>query len=41
MGDLRVRCAGRAHQVVVRFETAKHLVRFDNMAREDFEPKWY
>lgn len=39
MGDLRVRCAGRAHQMVVRFEAAKRLVRIDNTAREDFEPK--
>jgi hypothetical protein len=39
MGDLRIRCAGRSHQMVVRFEGAKRLVRIDNTAREDFEPK--
>ena len=39
MGDLRIRCVGRSHQMVVRFESAKLLVRVDNSAREDFEPK--
>lgn len=39
MGDLRIRCARRSHQMVVRFEAAKRLVRIDNTAREDFEPK--
>jgi len=39
MGDLRIRCSGRAHEMVVRFEPAKRLVRIDNTARPDHEPK--
>lgn len=36
MGDLRIRGAGREHQMIVRFEAAKRLVRIENTAREDF-----
>jgi len=39
MGDLRIRCTGRTHEMVVRFESAKRLVRIDNTARPDHEPK--
>jgi hypothetical protein len=39
MGDLRIRCAGRQHEMVVRFESAKRLVRIDNTARPEHEPK--
>jgi hypothetical protein len=39
MGDLRIRCAGRSHQMVIRFEPKRRLVRVDNSAREDHEPK--
>ena len=33
MGDLRIRCATRSHQMVVRFEAARRLIRIDNTAR--------
>jgi hypothetical protein len=39
MGDLRIRCAGRHHQMVVLFDPKRLLVRVDNTAREDYEPK--
>jgi hypothetical protein len=39
MGDLRIRCAGRTHEMVVRFESAKRLVRIDNTARPEHESK--
>ena len=39
MGDLRIRCAGRCHQMVVIFDPKRLLVRVDNTAREDYEPK--
>ena len=39
MGDLRIRCAGRTQEMLVRFESQKRLVRIDNSARPDHEPK--
>ena len=39
MGDLRVRCAGGSHQMVIRYEPKRRLVRVENTAREDHEPK--
>lgn len=39
LGDLRIRCAGRAHQLVFHFDAKKRLVRVENTAREEHEPK--
>jgi hypothetical protein len=39
LGDLRIRCAGRAHQMVVHFDSKRLLINVENTAREDFEPK--
>jgi hypothetical protein len=40
LGDLRVRCAGRAaHQLTFRFDSKRRLVRVENTAREEHEPK--
>jgi hypothetical protein len=39
LGDLRVRCAGRAHQLTFHFDSKRRLVRVENTAREEHEPK--
>lgn len=39
LGDLRVRCAGRAHQLTFHFDSKQRLVRVENTAREEHEPK--
>jgi hypothetical protein len=39
LGDLRVRCAGRAHQLVFHFDAKKRLGRVENTAREEHELK--
>jgi len=39
LGDLRIRCAGRSHQLVFHFDSKHRLVRVENTAREDYEPK--
>jgi hypothetical protein len=39
LGDLRVRCRGRAHQLVFQFGAKKRLVRLENTVREEHEPK--
>jgi hypothetical protein len=40
LGDLRIRCAGRAtHQIIVHYEPKRRLVRVENTARLDHEPK--
>jgi hypothetical protein len=39
LGDLRVRCAGRAHQLTFHFDSKHRLVRVKNTAREEHEPK--
>ena len=35
MGDLRIRCAGRSQQLVIRFDSKQRLVRVENSAREE------
>jgi len=39
LGDLRVRCAGRPHQLFFHFEARKRLVLVENTARGEHEPK--
>jgi len=40
LGDLRIRCSGRApHQIIIHYEPKRRLVRIENTAREDHEPK--
>jgi hypothetical protein len=39
LGDLRVRCAGRPHQLFFHFDAGKRLVKVENTAREEHEPK--
>jgi hypothetical protein len=39
LGDLRIRCAGRPHQLVFHFDARKRLVKVENTAREEHEPK--
>lgn len=39
LGDLRVRCAGRPHQVVFHYEAKKRLVKVENTAREEHKPR--
>jgi hypothetical protein len=39
LGDLRVRCAGRSHHLTFHFESKQRLVRVENTAREEHEPK--
>jgi hypothetical protein len=39
LGDLRIRCTGRAHQLIFHFDAKKRLVRVENTAREEHEPK--
>src|SRR5215469_1976230 len=39
LGDLRIRCSGRPHQMVIRFEAGRRLIRIDNNARAEYEPK--
>jgi hypothetical protein len=40
LGDLRIRCAGRTtHQVIIHYEPKRRLVRVENTARLDHEPK--
>ena len=38
LGDLRIRCAGHPHQVLVHYESRKLLVTIKNTARPDTEP---
>jgi hypothetical protein len=37
MGDLRVRCAGRPHQLSIHFDSGKLLVTLKNSARAEHE----
>src|SRR5690349_20313396 len=37
MGDLRVRCAGRPHQLSIHFDPAKLLITLKNTARAEHE----
>jgi hypothetical protein len=39
LGDLRVRCRGRTHQLVFHFDAKKRLVSVENAAREEHERK--
>jgi hypothetical protein len=39
LGDLRIRCVGRSHQLVFHFDARKRLVKVENSAREEHEPK--
>ena len=40
LGDLRIRCAGRTpHQIIIHYEPKRRLVRIENTARLDHEPK--
>ena len=39
LADLRIRCAGRPHQLVFHFAARKRLVKVENTAREEHEPK--
>jgi hypothetical protein len=37
LGDLRIRCAGRPHQLTVHYDSSKLLVFFKNTARPEHE----
>jgi hypothetical protein len=37
--DLRIRCAGRLHQLVFHYDSSRRVVRVENSAREEHEPK--
>ncbi|HLZ11407.1 MAG TPA: hypothetical protein VKP58_02360 [Candidatus Acidoferrum sp.] len=37
MGDLRIRCAGRPHQLSIHFDPAKLLITLKNSARAEHE----
>jgi hypothetical protein len=39
LGDLRIRCAGRPHQIMLHYESKLRLIRVENSAREEHEPK--
>jgi hypothetical protein len=39
LGDLRIRYAGRSHQLVFHYDSSRRLVRVENSAREEHEPK--
>jgi len=39
LGDLRVRCSGRAQQLVFHLDSPRLLVRVENTARLEHEPK--
>jgi hypothetical protein len=39
LGDLRIRCAGRPHQLVFHYDSKRRIVRVENAAREAYEPK--
>ncbi len=39
MGDLRIRCAGRPHQMLVHYDSRRRLIHIENTARLDHEPK--
>jgi hypothetical protein len=41
LGDLRIRCAGRPHQMLVHYESRKLLVTIKNTARPDTELHTY
>ena len=39
LGDLRIRCAGRPHQLIFHYDSKHRLIRVENTARQDYEPK--
>jgi hypothetical protein len=39
LGDLRIRCSGRPHQLILHYDSRRLLIRVENTAREDHEPK--
>jgi len=39
LGDLRIRCTGRAHQLVLHYNAKKLVIKVENTAREEYEPK--
>ena len=39
LGDLRIRCANRQHQLTFHFDSKRRCIRVENTAREDYEPK--
>jgi hypothetical protein len=39
LGDIRIRCAGRSHQMIWHFDSRKRLVHVENTAHEDHELK--
>jgi hypothetical protein len=38
LGDLRIRCAGRPHQITVHYDSYNRLIRIQNSARPENEP---
>jgi hypothetical protein len=39
LGDLRIRCTGSSHQLTIHFDSAKRLIRVENTARPEHEPR--
>lgn len=39
LGDLRIRCSNRPHQLVLHYDSKHRAIRVENTAREDYEPK--
>jgi hypothetical protein len=39
LGDLRIRCAGRPHQLIFHYDSKRRVIRVENTARKDYEPK--
>jgi hypothetical protein len=39
LGDLRIRCAGRPYQLVFHYEAKKRVIKVENTARKEHEPK--
>ena len=39
LGDLRIRCAGRLHQLMFHYDSKRRLIRVENTVRQDYEPR--
>jgi hypothetical protein len=39
LGDLRIRCAGRSHQLILHYDSRRRFIQVENSAREDYEPE--
>jgi hypothetical protein len=39
LGDLRIRCTNRPHQLTFHFDSKRRCIRVENTAREEYEPK--